>query len=305
MIVALVIGDQRGIEADDWDVFTRTGVGHLISISGLHITMIAALFSGLVHFLWRHSFFIGTQLPLWLPARKAAAVAGLLSAIGYVALAGFGIPAQRTLLMLAVAALAVWCNALLSASQLLACALLVVLMFDPWAVLWPGFWLSFGAIACLLFAASGRMTTAGGWRNALRSATQTQWAVTAGLLPLTLLLFAQVSLISPLANAVAIPVVSAVVTPLALLGVVLPAPLCGWVLQLAHGSLALLAQGLQWFAALPLAVWQAPTPGWFETVLALAGTAWLLCPRGWPLRWVGLFAWLPLLMAQPSAPGRG
>ena len=305
VIVALVIGDQRGIEADDWDVFTRTGVGHLISISGLHITMIAALFSGLAHFLWRHSFFIGTQLPLWLPARKAAAVAGLLSAIGYVALAGFGIPAQRTLLMLAVAALAVWCNALLSASQLLACALLVVLMFDPWAVLWPGFWLSFGAIACLLFAASGRMTNAGGWRNALRSATQTQWAVTAGLLPLTLLLFAQVSLISPLANAVAIPVVSAVVTPLALLGVVLPAPLCGWVLQLAHGSLALLAQGLQWFAALPLAVWQAPTPGWFETVLALAGTAWLLCPRGWPLRWAGLFAWLPLLMAQPSAPGRG
>jgi competence protein ComEC len=84
VIVGLVIGDQRGIEADDWDVFTRTGVGHLISISGLHITMIAALFSGLVHFLWRHSFFIGTQLQLWLPARKAAAVAGLLSAIAYV-----------------------------------------------------------------------------------------------------------------------------------------------------------------------------------------------------------------------------
>jgi competence protein ComEC len=128
--------------------------------------------------------------------------------------------------MLAVAALAVWCNALLSASQLLACALLVVLMFDSWAVLWPGFWLSFDAIACLLFASSGRMANAGGWRNALRSATQTQWAVTAGLLPLTLLLFAQVLLISPLANAVAIPVVSAVVTPLALLGAVLPAPLC-------------------------------------------------------------------------------
>jgi competence protein ComEC len=305
VIIALVIGDQRSIESADWDVFNRTGIGHLISISGLHITMIAALFSGLVFFFWRHSFYMGTQLPLWLPARKAAAIAGLLSAVGYVALAGFGIPAQRTLLMLAVAALAVWCNALLSASQLLACALLVVLMFDPWAVLWPGFWLSFGAIACLLFASSGRMNGDSGWRAALRSATHTQMAVTAGLLPLTLLLFAQVSLISPLANAVAIPVISAVVTPLALFGVVLPAPLCAWVLQLAHATLALLSQGLEWLAALPLAVWQAPKPGLLETLLAMAGTLWLLTPRGWPLRWAGLLAWLPLMMALPSAPNRG
>ena len=305
VIIALVNGDQRSIESADWDVFTRTGIGHLISISGLHITMIAALFSGLVHFLWRNSFFIGQQLPLWLPARKVAAIAGLVSALGYVALAGFGIPAQRTLLMLAVAALAVWCNALLSASQLLACALLVVLMFDPWAVLWPGFWLSFAAIACLLFASSGRIKGGSGWRDALRSATHTQWAVTAGLLPITLLLFAQVSFISPLANAVAIPVISAVVTPLALIGVVLPAPLSGWVLQLAHATLALLSQGLQWLAALPLAVWQSPKPGVFEILLAMAGTLWLLTPRGWPLRWAGLLAWLPLMMALPTAPAKG
>jgi competence protein ComEC len=290
ILQALVIGDESGISSESWQVFLKTGTNHLMSISGLHITMIAALFSGLVFFFWRHSFFMGTQLPLWLPARKAAAIAGLLSAVGYVALAGFGIPAQRTLLMLAVAALAVWCNALLIASQLLACALLVVLMFDPWSVLWPGFWLSFGAIACLLFACSGRMNGDSGWRAALRSATHTQMAVTAGLLPLTLLLFAQVSLISPLANAVAIPVISAVVTPLALIGVALPAPLCAWVLQLAHATLALLSQGLEWLAALPLAVWQAPKPGLLETLLATAGTLWLLTPRGWPLRWAGLLA---------------
>ncbi len=305
VIIALVMGDQRSIEVADWDIFNRTGIGHLISISGLHITMIAALFSGLVHFLWRHSFFIGTQLPLWLPARKAAAIAGLLAALGYVAVAGFGIPAQRTLLMLAVAAMAVWGNALLSASQLLASALLVVLLFDPWAVLWPGFWLSFGAIACLLFASDGRLRGGSGWRAALRSATHTQMAVTAGLLPLTLLLFAQVSLISPVANAVAIPVISALVTPLALIGVVLPAPLCDWALQLAHGTLALLAQGLEWLAALPLAVWQVPKPDLLETLLAVVGTAWLLAPRGWPLRWAGLLAWLPLMMAVPRAPSQG
>jgi competence protein ComEC len=305
VIVALVIGDQRGIEAADWEVFNRTGIGHLISISGLHITMIAALFSGLVHFLWRHSFFTNAQLPLRLPARKAAAFAGLLAALVYVALAGFGIPAQRTLLMLAVAGLAVWCNAMLTASQLLACALLVVLLFDPWSVLWPGFWLSFGAIACLLFASSGRLAEGGGWRAGLRSASHTQWAVTAGLLPLTLLLFAQVSLISPIANAVAIPVVSALVTPLALAGVVLPAPLCGWVLQPAHGALSLLAAGLAWLAALPMAVWQAPKPGLIESSLAILGTLWLLAPRGWHHRWLGLLGWLPLMLAQPSAPAAG
>ncbi|MFM7670526.1 MAG: DNA internalization-related competence protein ComEC/Rec2, partial [Betaproteobacteria bacterium] len=165
--------------------------------------------------------------------------------------------------------------------------------------------LSFGAIACLLFASSGRLQGGNGWRAALRSATHTQWAVTAGLLPITLLLFAQVSLISPLANAVAIPVISAVVTPLALIGVVLPAPLSGWVLQLAHATLALLSQGLQWLAALPLAVWQSPKPGVFETLLAMAGTLWLLTPRGWPLRWAGLLAWLPLMMALPTAPAKG
>jgi competence protein ComEC len=77
------------------------------------------------------------------------------------------------------------------------------------------------------------------------------------------------------------------------------------VLQLAHATLALLSQGLEWLAALPLAVWQAPKPGLLETLLATAGTLWLLTPRGWPLRWAGLLAWLPLMMALPSAPTQG
>ena len=308
VIVALVIGDQRGIAQSDWEVFNRTGVGHLVSISGLHITMIAALFSGLVHLLWRHSFFIGSGLPLHIPARKVSALAGLLVALLYVALAGFGIPAQRTLLMLAVGTMAVWSDRIVPALQVLACSLLAVLVFDPWAVLWPGFWLSFGAIACLLFASSGRFDgggQGGGWRQALKAAGTTQLAVTAGLLPLTMLLFGQFSLVSPLANAVAIPVISFVVTPLSLLGGVLPAPLSGWLLQFAHALLAWLAQGLAWLSALPLAVWQAPRPDWLPTLLAAAGTLWLLAPRGWPLRWAGALAWLPMMLAVPDAPSSG
>lgn len=305
VIVALVIGDQRSITADERDVFNRTGIGHLVAISGLHITMIAALVASILHTLWRHSFFTTASLPLRLPARKVAAAGGLAAALAYVALAGFGIPAQRTLLMLAVVTVAVWRDRFVAAPQVLAAALLVVLVFDPWAVLWPGFWLSFFAIACLMLASHGREAVASGLRQSIAAGMRSQWVVTVGLLPLTLLLFAQTSLVSPLANALAIPLVSFVVTPLALLGSVLPAPLHGWLLQAAHECIVWLAVVLQWLSSLPLAVWQVPAPGLLPSVLALAGTLWLLAPRGWPFRWAGALAWLPLLAAGPSAPSEG
>lgn len=308
VMVALVIGDQRGIAQSDWEVFNRSGIGHLVSISGLHITMIAALFSGCVHFLWRHSFFMGSGLPLLMPARKVAAMVGLIAALLYVALAGFGVPAQRTLLMLAVVVLATWRDRIVPVSQVLACALLGVLVVDPWALLWPGFWLSFGAIAFLMFASAGRLASSEAqpdWQAALKAASHTQLVVTAGLLPLTMLLFGQFSLISPVANAVAIPVVSFLVAPLALLGSVLPAPLCSWLLSLAHWLLASLAQWLAWLSELPLAVWQVPRPDLLTAGIAAAGTLWLLAPRGWPLRWAGALAWLPMLVSVPQSPDAG
>lgn len=305
VIVALVIGDQRAISSAEWDVFNRTGIGHLVAISGLHITMISALVAGILHYLWRHSFFTTASLPLYLPARKLAAAGGLSAALVYVALAGFGIPAQRTLLMLAVVTIAVWRDRFVAAPQVLALALLAVLVFDPWAVLWPGFWLSFFAIACLMLASHGRELATSGLRQSLAAGARSQWVVTVGLLPLTLLLFGQTSLVSPLANALAIPLVSFVVTPLALLGSVLPAPASGWLLQAGHAGVALLAEALQWLAALPLAVWQAPAPGPLASALALAGSVWMLAPRGWPFRWAGALAWLPLLAASPAAPREG
>ena len=317
VIVALVVGDQRAIDQKDWDVFAKTGIGHLVSISGLHITMIAALVAALFHWGWRHSFFTHAALPLRLPAQKAAVVAGFIAAWCYVALAGFGIPAQRTLLMLGVASAALCSDRTPSVSQVLAIALIVVLLADPWSVLWPGFWLSFVAIACILFASVGRARGAtpailptqpqmlDGRLASLWAAAHTQWVVTLGLLPLTLVWFAQVSLISPLANAVAIPLVSFAVTPLSLLGSVMPAPCAGFLLSTAHALLAWLADWLRWLAAADWALWQAPQPGWGVFALATVGVLWALGPRGWPLRWAGLLAPLPLLLAQPEAPSRG
>jgi competence protein ComEC len=306
VIVALVIGDQRGIDHSDWTVFNRTGVSHLISISGLHITMIAGMVALGVAALWRRSFFTNAQLPLLLPAQKVAALAGAAAALLYVLLAGFGVPAQRTLYMLAVVAVALWTGRIMSVSHVLCVALGVVVLFDPWAMMWPGFWLSFGAVALILYASVGRLgRDPSGLRGAWRAGIRTQYAVTLGLVPLTMLLFGQVSLVSPLANAVAIPVVSFAVTPLALLGSMLPAPLSAWTLGVAHFVVEVLAAVLTWLGSLRFAVWAAPQPQAWLFLLALTGTLWMLAPRGWPHRWAGAAAWLPLFVQVPAHPPAG
>ena len=313
VIVALVVGDQRAIPQSDWQVFNRTGVSHLISISGLHITMIAGMFALGAGALWRRSFFTQWQLPLRLPAQKVAALAGALAAFLYVLLAGFGVPAQRTLYMLMVVALALWLGRITSILHVLCLALGVVVLLDPWAVLWPGFWLSFGAVATILYATAGRTPVplppqATRWRRlqaAVALGAHTQYVVTVGLVPLTMLLFSQVSLVSPVANALAIPVISLLVTPLSLAGSLLPAPLSDWLLLLAHAIVHMLAQVLDWLGARRFAVWTAPAPPWWSFCWAMFGTAWLLAPRGWPQRWAGVLGWLPLLTALPSSPPPG
>ena len=308
VIVALVVGDQREVAQSDWKIFNRTGIGHLVSISGLHITMIAGLFASLMFYLWRHSFFTSVQLPLRLPAQKIAALSGAAMALVYVALAGFGVPAQRTLYMLMIVAIAMWTGRLTSISHILCLALGVVVLLDPWAVLWPGFWLSFGAVAILLFATVGRMyltrasSTQGAWRSIWWTAARTQYAVTVGMVPLTLLLFGQISLISPLANALAIPLVSFIVTPLSLLGSALPAPLSTFLLQAAHACIIGLVNFLQLLSQQSFAVWAAPVAPFWMFIVAMLGSLWLLAPRGWPARYLGFFCWIPIFANQATAP---
>ncbi|WP_373379773.1 DNA internalization-related competence protein ComEC/Rec2 [Cupriavidus nantongensis] len=316
VLVALVIGDQRGIEAEDWQLFRRTGVSHLVAISGLHITMVAGMAASLTGLLWRHSLGLGRclrrPLPLWLPARQAALVMAVATALGYGMLAGMQIPALRTVAMLCVAAVAVWGARAPPASVVLACAALVALLVDPWAVMLPGFWLSFGAVAVIFFAARpGRdAAMAGRWqrlRATLAAGARTQWAVTIGLVPLTLLLFGQVSVVSPFANAVAIPVVSLLVTPLALLGAALPLWLAAPVMTFAHFAMQWLAAVLQWFAMLPGAMWEAASAGPVALLLAALGVALLVAPvASARLRRHGGLLMLPMLVARgpPVAEGQ-
>ncbi|PRC93136.1 DNA internalization-related competence protein ComEC/Rec2 [Solimicrobium silvestre] len=320
VLVALVIGEQGAIRQSDWQVFARTGISHLISISGLHVTMLSGMCANLMFYLWRKSFFTRYQLPLILPAHKAAALSGFLMALIYVALAGFGVPAQRTLIMIAVLALALWMDRVTSVSNVLCLALALVLLVDPWAVLWPGFWLSFSAVGIIFFVSLGRREMkaveqfslspkpsirASKFFQHIRQASTIQYAITLGLVPLTMLLFNQVSIVSPIANAVAIPIVSLLVTPFALLGSVLPAPIGTWVLVLTNFILQYLISFLGWLSQLSWAVWQAPRPEVWMFLCAFAGTFWCLAPKGWPLRWAGLLAWLPLCLNSSNFPAPG
>ena len=294
ILIALAIGDQNAIGPEQWQLFARTGVSHLMSISGLHVTMVAGLLAMLVSWCWRRS----ETLSLALPAQKTAALAGFLAALAYCLVSGFAVPAQRTLYMVGVVSVALWFGRATSASRVLAAALFIVLMLDPWAVLSPGFWLSFAAVAVIFFVATGR-TARPHW---LAQWGRVQWAVTAGLAPLLLVLFQQVSLVSPVANALAIPLVSFVITPLALAGAVLP---FDWILDLGHAILEILMVTLEWLAALPSAVWHQHAPPAWTVPLALAGIAWMLLPRGFPARWLGVPLVLPLFAVSPPSPGAG
>ncbi len=304
VIVALTVGEQRAIPEAQWQVFNRTGITHLISISGLHVTVFAVLAGGLAYALARRSAWLTNRLP----ARKVAALAGVAAAAAYVLLAGAQVPALRTLLMLLVAATGMWLARPGSASIVWLWALVAVLAWDPWAGFAPGFWLSFGAVGLLLYAHVGRLASdvpRSPWLRALaalRAATRTQALVTIGLVPGTLALFQQVSLVSPLANALAIPAVTFIVVPLALLGIVLPVDLL-W--QAAHAAFATLMVPLGWLAATPAAVWQQHAPPAWAIVVAVIGVAWLAAPRGVPGRALGWAALLPLFVVRPSPPEPG
>ena len=293
ILIALAVGDQRAISSEEWRLFNRTGVTHLMSISGLHVTLVSGLAAWLLAFGWRRV----PQAALRLPARKGAALAAIAAALGYTLLAGFAVPAQRTFYMVTVVAIALWSGRIASPARTLALALAVVVAADPWAPLSPGLWLSFGAVA-LIFYVSERS------RDESRPMQwgRMQWAITIGLAPAALLLFGQVSVAGPLANAVAIPVVSIVVTPLALAGAVLPAPA---ILDLAAWLVEWLLQFLEWCAALPGALWEQHVPPLWSVVAALAGVAWLLAPRGVPWRASGLALMAPAFALAPAAPAAG
>ena len=292
IIRALVVGDDSQISADDWNVFLRTGVNHLMSISGLHITMLAGLAFAVTSFFWRRM----PSLVMRMPTRKAATILGLVVAVLYALLAGMSVPTQRTLYMLVSFALALLLGKNLAISRALAIAVLVVVMVDPWAVIAPGFWLSFGAVALIAYITVGRLKPL----SAFKTAVHTQWAITLGLLPLLIAMFGQASVISPIANAFAIPVISLLVVPLSIMGSIIPV---NFILHTAHFLFQLCMHGLVFLSSLPS--WQQAAPPIWALLIAMLGVVWLLLPRGFPQRWLGFVLLLPLFFVSPPKIAEG
>lgn len=292
VVRALVVGDDSQITQTQWDVFLHTGVNHLVSISGLHITMLAGLMYAIVAFVWRRI----PSLVMYMPTHKAATIAGLMAALTYALLAGMSVPTQRTLLMLASFSLALIAGRNMAITRALALALLVVVIVDPWAVIAPGFWLSFGAVALIAGITVARMKPF----SAFKTAVHTQWAITLGLLPVLIVMFGQVSIISPVANAFAIPVISLLVVPLSILGSLIPVD---FILQAAHFVLEICMQGLVFLSSLP--TWQQAAPPIWALLLAMLGIMWILLPRGFPQRWLGVILLLPLFYVSPARLAEG
>ncbi len=291
LLQAFSVGDTRGLDARDWEVARANGVSHLIAISGFHVGVAAVFGVWLALLLYA----LRPTLALRLPRAQAQAAAALLLATAYSALAGFGLPTVRTLLMIAVVALARCSRRAGSGAQSLALALIAMLLFDPLAVLAAGFWLSFVGVAFLMLCLQARGR---GVRAFLHELSAGQLVMTVALLPLTLWFFGQASLLGALSNLLAVPFVSFAIVPCALFGMLLlgvcpplATPVLRLAAQLAHAQWWLLERMAGW----PGAHWYLPAVPLWALLLALLGALWLFLPRGVLLRWLGALLFLPLL----------
>lgn len=298
-IRALALGDTRFLDDDDWQVLRAAGLTHLIAISGFHVGLVAGFCALLGAGLWRLFPVFARRVP----RPQIAAVFAFIGAAGYAAATGFALPTLRTGLMIAVVLLARCGRRPLRALDALALSLVAVLACDPLSVLAAGFWLSFAGVAWLVWCLPHeRMRPL--WREFLSA----QGVATLGLLPLTVLLFGQASLVGPLANLVAIPWWSLVVVPFSLIGTALDVLHAGWGDWAWRLAAACFQPSWQAFVALAdsrFALYWLPEPAWYALPLALLGAFWLLLPRGVPGKALAAMLWLPMLWPDRGLPEPG
>ncbi|EIJ36168.1 DNA internalization-related competence protein ComEC/Rec2 [Thiothrix nivea] len=298
LVQGLAVAYRSTISPQQWETLRKTGTSHLLAISGLHIGMVAGFGFLPVMLVWRLFPTLYTRMPV----RVAGGIVGGVFACAYALLAGFTIPTQRALVMVLVLMLGLLWRRQIPFSITLALALLLVVLIDPLASLSAGFWLSFGAVSLLAWLGMRRH------RQGKMAFLWVQLALSLGMLPLTAGFFGSVSLVSPLANLLAIPYVTVLVVPLILLGVLLTGILPGvaaWVWQAAALLLQGLMMGLDWLATFSLSSLYLPLVPLPWLLLALAGFTLLWLPRGMPGRWLGMALMLPLALFQPEKPEPG
>ncbi|MGB6976042.1 MAG: DNA internalization-related competence protein ComEC/Rec2 [Gammaproteobacteria bacterium] len=299
-IQALAVGVRDQISEDQWQVLRNTGTNHLMAIAGLHIGLVTGAIWFIVSFLARRC----GRLPLYIPITQIAAFAALIIALIYSALAGFALPTERAVIMISVFLLATLLRRQLPLGQALLLALYAVLLLDPLTTLSASFWLSFSAVALIIYGLAARV----GQPHWLQRWGYIQWMLAIGLIPWTLLFFQQISLSGILANFIAIPWVGFIVLPLTLLGnlsAYLCPPVAAWLFKLAAQMMALFWPVLVKIASWHWLQWQGAIPNIWLLFTTLVGVWLLLAPRGLPGRWIGVFWLLPLFCWQPMAPKAG
>lgn len=317
VLVALAIGDQQGVSREDWEVFNLTGITHLVSISGSHVTLIAALIAALVARGYRRVRWRARPLSERIPVRLVFVWTAGIGAFFYCLLAGWGVPAQRTFFMLAAGAVSLSGRVPLTGVQAILLAAGVMTLLDPWAVLSTGFWLSFGAMAVLILLAEELVALgsadASRWHKTKQmciAAAKLQWVMTLAITPVTIYLFQQVSVSGLLANAWAIPWITFVATPLALLVCalcLLPmadaylSPLA-WV---AHASLYVSLAPVRWLAGFEWLAFETPAINVWTLGLGIAGVAAALRMPPWRWRWLAWLLLLPSITSTIQKPEHG
>jgi len=299
LLQALTIGHKSEISVHQWEVLRLTGTNHLMAISGLHIGLVALLTFTLI------SRFIPAFFCLYASSSQIAAIISLLAAGFYALLAGFTIPTQRAFVMLLVMMLALLLKRPVFSLNTLAIALILVLLLDPVSVLSVGFWLSFIAVLVISVVTTSRVKFKRLYVNSLYQSVRVQWLIALGMLPLSILLFQQGSLISPLANMVVIPLIGFIIVPLSLMGSlisIISSDLSIWLFTFVNDLLALIWQLLEWLSELPLNNWQRSSVPLLHSILSLIGVTLLLLPKGVALRVYGVFLMLPLITYEYPKP---
>src|SRR5207245_1440723 len=254
---ALIVGDEEGIDADLREAFTRAGVVHVLSISGLHVGLVAAAGFALARRLLGRS----ERLLLAVDVERLAALLSLGPVALYAALAGLGVATLRSAIMVAAAVLAGLLGRRADVLRTLALAALVLALAWPGTPLEIAFQLSFASVAAIVCGMRrlAPAAPAGSWRARLRNAALVSPCALVGTAPLTAFPFHQVSLVGLVANPLVIPIFGSAVVVLGLVGAVVE--------PVAPGAAAAL------FRLAGLVLWPGGACGWSAPAASRAVTS--------------------------------
>lgn len=295
LLQALVTGVKHNITSEQWDILTISGTNHLLAISGLHIGLAAAIGFFCIGWLWSTH----PTCLLLIPRQYMAAIGGFTSASFYAAMAGFAIPTQRALIMVLIVLISLCLKRPISAFQTLVLCLLAVLVWDPLAIVAPGFYLSFAAVAIIFTLQTNQLP------KPRYIWLKIHGYIALGLTPLLILFFGQTSLIAPIANLIAVPFISFLVVPLVLLAALLIGVIPSASIILFNTAVYLLNLFwplLQQLASLDFASWTFAALPFHYWLIVLVSVILLLLPRGIPAKWLGIIGLFPLLFYQAEKP---